>query len=224
MKYIENIACLVRNAEKRAAINYAKTDGLLYKSIKILYIISAVISFIMSAFFVIGRMIKISEIKELAVETANNSDITAAKNSALSVGILSILFIASIVILKFKAEIISAALTLISGTASIFILMNVSKNTLEYNSGINASFWFRHFIPIVLSVIFICWLTAIKIRANIKFNTAYTNMVNRIYKDYNKDNLTEEEWAEFLENYDPRAEEEKRRREKKNQKYSLEEK
>lgn len=224
MKYIENIAYLVRNAEKRAAINYAKPDGLLYKSIKILYIISAVISFIMSAFFVIGRMIKISEIKELAVETANNSDITAAKNSALSVGILSVLFIAAIVILKFKAEIISAALTLISGTASIFILMNVSKNTLEYNSGINASFWFRHFIPIVLSVIFICWLTAIKIRSNIKFNTAYTNMVNRIYKDYNKDNLTEEEWAEFLENYDPRAEEEKRRREKKNQKYSLEEK
>ena len=40
-------------------------------------------------------------------------------------------------------------------------------------------------------------------------------MVNRIYEQYGGKELSEAEWEEFLNNYDPRAEEEKRRRNKK---------
>ena len=46
-------------------------------------------------------------------------------------------------------------------------------------------------------------------------------MVSRIYETYKREDINEEEWEEFLKNYDPRAEEEKRRREKKNEKENV---
>lgn len=215
MKYVENIAERVRYAEKRAAVIYAKPGGKLYEWVNLLYYIFMCLSVLMSVFYVAGRLLRIEELKRLATDTINNADLVKAKNSAIYVGICAVLWIAAMIILKFKAEIVSAVLTVIPGIISLVILIGSSQNTPEFNSGINVSFWFRHFIPILLSASLVCWLTVIRIRADVKFKTAYTNMVNHIYQQYNCDDLSEEGWQEFLENYDPRAEEEKRRREKK---------
>ncbi len=215
MKYIENIAERVHYAEKRAAVIYAKPNGKLYKWVRILYYIFMYLSVLMSALYVAGRLSRIYELKKLALDTVNAADLEKAQQSTIYVGICAFLWVAATIVLRFKAEIISAVLTIIPSGVSLFVLVQASQNTPEFNEGINTAFWFRHFIPVILAVSFICWLAVIRIRAEVKFKTAYTNMINRIYEQYNSEDLTEEKWAAFLENYDPRAEEEKRRRAKK---------
>lgn len=214
MKYIENIAERVRYAEKRAAVIYAKPDGKLYKWVKRLYYIFMYLSTLMSGFYVAGRLSRIYELKKLAIDAVNTADIEKTTQSAVYVGVCAVIWIAATIILRFKAEIISAALTVVPSAVSLFVLINASQNTQQFNSGINAAFWFRHFIPVMVSVALICWLTVIRLRADKRFKTAYNNMINRIYEQYGSEDLSEDKWTEFLETYDPRAEEEKRRREK----------
>ncbi|MBE6729595.1 MAG: hypothetical protein E7568_05115 [Ruminococcaceae bacterium] len=217
MKYIENIANRVRIAEQRGAVIYAKPDGKLYKWIRALYIIFALFSALTSALYCFGRFSRIAEIKRLSLEILSDNDIEKAKTSAITIGIFAAVLIVTTIVLRFRAEIVSAVLTLISATVSIPVLITASQNTAEFNEGINASFWLRHFAPLLLALFFICWLTVIRIRADMIFRRSYLNMVNRIYENYNGEDLTEEEWETFLKDYNPKAEEEKRRRLKKGQ-------
>ena len=215
MKYIENIAERVRKAEERAAVIYAKTDGLLYKRLKTFYIISLSVAILMSLLYIGGRASHIYEITALKLDVVSTSDINTAKSSMLTTGIVCVLWLVSLVFIKLKKEIISLILTIAPGIVSCATLIASSQNTSEFNTGINTDFWLRHFIPLFLAMFFIVWMIIIKYRASLRFKTAYNNMVNRIYEQYGGKELREAEWEEFLNNYDPRAEEEKRRRNKK---------
>ncbi len=215
MKYISNISDRVRFAENRAAVIYAKTDGKLYKWLKILYVLSMLLSVIMSLLYVGARASRLYEIKKLALDILSTENIEKVKTSIITVGICAAVWIIAVIIVKFKAEILSALLTISAGTVSCAFLINASQGTAQFNEGINDNFWYRHFIPFILAVFFIIWMVIIKLRAELKFRRAYLNMVNRIYEQYHNEDLSEDQWESFLKTYDPRAEEEKRRREKK---------
>ncbi len=215
MKYIKNIVDRVESAEKRAAVIYAKTDGKLYKWLKILYVVSACFTALMGFFYCISRYFKISELMNLDIKIESLTEINAVKQSIITVLICSAFWLICAVIIKWKQEIVSLLLLLSSGTVACATLINASKNTAEFNAGINTAFWWRHFVPLLLSLFFIVWMLCIKFRQQYRLKIAYNNMVNRIYETYRRDDISEEEWEEFLINYDPRAEEEKRRREKK---------
>ncbi len=217
MKYIENIAERVRKAEERAAVIYARPDGKLYKWLKALYTVSLSVAILMSLLYIGGRASHIYEVAQLKLNVVSTADIETTKQSILTVGIVCILWLASFIFIKLKKEIVALIFTLIPGIVSCATLINASKNTSEFNAGINTDFWLRHFIPFILAVFFIVWLIIIKYRASLRFKTAYNNMTSRIYQQYGGKELSEAEWEEFLSNYDPRAEEEKRRRNKKKQ-------
>ena len=221
MKYIKNIVDRVEFAEKRAAVIYAKTNGLLYKWLKILYVLSLCLSALMGFFYCISRYLKISELNRLNIKIESFSDIKSVKQSILTVLICSVLWLVCAVIIKWKQEIVSAVLLISSGSVAVSFLIRASRNTAEFNVGINTAFWWRHFVPLALSLFFIVWMLIIKFRQQYRLKVAYNNMVNRIYTTYRREDINEEEWEEFLKNYDPRAEEEKRRREKKNLKENV---
>ncbi len=217
MKYIENISQRVKKAEERAAIIYAKEDGKLYKWIKALYSVSLSVAIIMSLLYIGGRASRIFEVTALNLDVLSTADIEKTKQSIFIIAAVCALWLISFIFIKLKKEIIAFILTLVPGIVSCATLINASQNTSQFNEGINTNFWLRHFIPFILAVFFIVWLLIIKIRAQHLFKTAYNNMVNSIYQQYGGNELSEEEWEEFLSNYDPRAEEEKRKREKKKQ-------
>jgi hypothetical protein len=221
MKYIQNIVDRVESAEKRAAVIYAKTNGLLYKWLKILYVLSLCLSALMGFFYCISRYLKISELNRLNIKIESFSDIKAVKQSILTVLICAVLWLVCAVIIKWKQEIVSAVLLIASGSVAVSFLIRASRNTAEFNVGINTAFWWRHFVPLALSLFFIVWMLIIKFRQQHRLKIAYNNMVSRIYETYKREDINEEEWEEFLKNYDPRAEEEKRRREKKNLKENV---
>ena len=215
MKYIKNISDRVRAAEKRAAVFYAKTDGKLYKWLKILYIISILFATTTSLLYVAARASRLQELKKLDIDILSSSDIDKVKSSIITVGICALIWVIAVILIRFKAEIISALLTVSSGVVSCAFLITASQGTIQFNEGINDNFWYRHFIPLILALFFIVWMVIIKLRAEYLFRRAYTNMVNRIYEEYHSEDLGEEQWEEFLNTYDPRAEEEKRKRKKK---------
>ena len=144
MKYVKNIVNRVELAEKRAAVFYAKTDGKLYKWLKNLYVLFLSITSLMGFFYCISRYIKISEIQKLNLEIANYSNITAVKQSILTVLFCSLAWIISAVIIKWEQEIISAIILISSGSVAVSTLITASKNTAEFNTGINVAFWWRH--------------------------------------------------------------------------------
>lgn len=215
MKYISNIADRVRAAENRAAIIYARTDGKLYKWLRWLYIFSMFISVVMSLLYIGGRASHLHEITSLKLQILSSADIEIVKTSILTIGICTLVWIIAVILLIFKAEIVSCLMTIASGIVSCATLIAASKDTSQFNQGINENFWYRHFIPFILAAFFIIWLLIIKLRAEFNFRRAYINMVNRIYAQYHTEDLSEADWESFLKNYDPRAEEEKRRRAKK---------
>ena len=215
MKYIKNIVERVEAAEKRAAVIYAKTNGLLYKWLKILYVLSISITALMGFFYCLSRYFKISELNRLNINIESQSDIKAVKQSIVTILICSVIWIICAVIIRWKQEIISVLLLISSGTVALVTLARASRDTGEFNVGINTAFWWRHFVPLLLCVFFIVWMLIIKLRQQHRLKIAYTNMVSRIYLTYRTEDISEDEWEEFLKNYDPRAEEEKRKREKK---------
>jgi hypothetical protein len=221
MKYIKNIVDRVEAAEKRAAVFYAKTDGLLYKWLKILYVLSLCLSALMGFFYCLSRHFKISELDRLNIKIESFSDIKAVKSSIITVLICSVFWLICASVIKWKQEIVSAVLLISSGSVAVSFLVRASRNTAEFNVGINTAFWWRHFVPLALSLFFIVWMLIIKFRQQHRLKIAYNNMVSRIYETYKREDINEEEWEEFLKNYDPRAEEEKRRREKKNEKENV---
>ncbi len=221
MKYIKNIVERVEAAEKRAAVIYAKTDGKLYKWLKILYAVFLCLSSLMGFFYCLSRYFKISELDKLNIQIDSFADINAVKQSIVTMLVCSVIWLICAAIIKWKQEIVSAVLFISSATVAMVTLIPASKNTAEFNVGINTAFWWRHFVPMLISLLFIVWMLIIKIRQQYKLKIAYNNMISRIYETYKREDINEEEWEEFLKNYDPRAEEEKRRREKKKQKENV---
>lgn len=221
MKYIKNIVDRVEAAEKRAAIIYAKTDGKLYKWLKWFYVISVCFTALMGFFYCLSRYFKINELDRLNIKIDSFNDINNVKQSIITVLVCSLIWLICAVLIKFRLEIVSLLLLISSGIVACSSLMGASKNTAEFNVGINTAFWWRHFVPLILSLFFIVWMLIIKFRQQHRLKVAYNNMVSRIYETYKRDDINEEEWEEFLKNYDPRAEEEKRRREKKSAKENI---
>ena len=219
-KYIENIARRVKPADQRAAVIYAKTDGKLYKWLKMLYIASMVINILMALLYVLSRSSTIDGIIATQLEIKNQAILNAVNHSIKVMGIVAGVWLIAAVLIKFKLEIISALLTISSGVVAFITLHSASKNTTLFNEGVSSAFWFRHFLPIAIAVFFIIWMLCIKFREQYRFKIAYNNMVGRIYEQYHTDDLSEEDWELFLMEYDPRVQEEKRRREKKSKNFT----
>ena len=214
MKYVESIAQRVRAAEIRSALFYTKPTDKLYKRLRTLYTVFTAISAITSLLFVAARYTRIEALTAAGLNLDNANHINSLKSTILTVGICAAVQLIALILSFVKLEYLSAPITLLSGTVSCIILADNSTNTMEFNEGINPSFWLRHFIPFLLALLFIVWLVILKARAEIIFRRNYLNLVSYIYKTYHTDDMSDSQWEDFLKEYNPKAEEEKRRREK----------
>lgn len=65
-------------------------------------------------------------------------------------------------------------------------------------------FW-RHFAPLFVLVILMAVTTVIAVRARIKTEKQYKKVLDNLYALYslNSDDISDEQWEAFLEEYDP---------------------
>lgn len=186
----DNILEKVKEYEEKRGIVYAKTDGGLYKALKIIYILLFIYTMVMNAMFLLGAALSETVFKNL-------------KNSVYTVLGITVLLIASLVIMKFKntvwANIVSTVLNIL-GCTGLCLTFGV---LLQDVIGFKISFYWRHLVPLCLMAIVTIALCAVALRAVIKTQKTYKKIVENIYENYTASEdttLTDEQWQEVLKN------------------------
>ncbi len=198
MKKYDGVMKRARELEEKNGIKYAKISGKLYKTIDFFYLLCGIWIVLMNAFYIIGQVVFYSD----------KGNIDKHLNSIVTVSVCSGVMIAGYLFVRFKKQIIGAVLTVVSAA----MLVSVFANYLADDSaslGYKPSFYLRHFAPAVILAALVIWLTVIAVRERVKTDRQYRKVAENLYNmhtsllaDGNSD-MTDEQWDEFLANYDP---------------------
>lgn len=188
MKMHSNILEKVRIYEEKRGITYPKTDGKLYNSFKVLYVISLIYTLGVNLLFLLGCAI-------------GESIFEALENSVYTVIALSVLLIASLVIMRFRkfiwVHIVTFLFNVLSSVGLCFTFATLLKDVV----GFKPKFYYCHLVPLCLMVIFTVVLTVVAIRAILKTQKNYKIILENLYSAYNTvddGNISNEEWDEIL--------------------------
>ena len=207
MKIINNVYEKAVNSLKKHNVYYPNPNGKAYKIFKYLYLAFATLTALMTLFFVIGMFL---------VYSSNTEFVNEFTKSAVPYLIATAVFVVGIVLALFKFDLIALVVDLISGSFVCFGLIKHMTNVELSYTGLHVDWWWRHLLPFAFCIICLAVIAYIRTRARCVELRAYKNLIETIYKQ-NKEaqDMSEEEFNLFLENYDPRTIEEARIREKK---------
>lgn len=185
MKYKNNILALVEDYQYKEAITYPKTSERIYDNFKIAAVLVYIYQFIFGALLLIGLIF-----------TAGKSENVSLQNTAISL----ILYTIAFVLMFFKLNLIGFILNIL---ATIFKTLPLIP-MLIYNSGtvdINPVFYWQHLIPMILILIISLSMCIISTREKYLIDRDYKVVLGKLYDKYHNDDMTEEEWNEFINNY-----------------------
>ena len=194
MKMQESILRRVRAVEEKNGIKYAKTDGRLYKTLRVFYII-------LFAYTTAVNLLYIAGMTYVYLGTDNFKNVV---NSIVTVSICTALIAVGFVLSFFRFKL---AAGIISIVPEIFLIpvFGIALSDSRGFLGFKASFYWRHFAPLALLVILMIFTTVIAVRARIKTEKQYKKVTDNLYKLYrqNGNDISDEQWEHFLNNYDP---------------------
>ena len=181
MKMQESVLRRVRMVEEKHGITYAKTDGRLYKALRVSYTLLFIYTMGINLLFICGMLIT-------RLGTDNFKGIL---NSLITVIVCTVLIIAGYVLsfTRFKL---------------VVVFGSIMKDSLGV-MGFKVSYFWRHFAPLLILVILMAVTTVIAVRARIKTEKQYKKVLDNLYALYslNSDDISDEQWEAFLEEYDP---------------------
>ena len=188
------IVSKVNKLEKKYGIKYAKYGGALVKTLFVLLMLAwAYILFMNIIFFCgVGMQLHIGLADYSYISNAFITTIVCT--ATLIIG--ACLYFCNFKIIGCAVEILSLPFMLLS----FAFLMKDIDGFLGYNS----AFYWRHAVPILIFALLVLWLIAVLIRAELKFRKTYRRVVDNLYRVYSTadgEQLTDEQWDEFLSNY-----------------------
>lgn len=194
MKYQEGILKRVRALEHKNAIFYAKPGEKLYKTLRVLYIIVFAYCFIFSGLAPIISMFNNPKYFE--------DQATDKMTVAICFGLVVIAFV--LMLMKFHK--ISAVLTTVPSVIMIFAYKNLSID--QWTDAIKINYYWRFLIPLGLLALLAFWIGVLVVRADMKTKYLYIKVTENLYNLYKVNvesgkEISESEWEEFLERYDP---------------------
>lgn len=194
MKMQESVLMRVRMIEEKNGIKYAKTDGKLYKTLRVLYIITFAYTMAINLLFIAGMLLVYGG-------TDNFKNVA---NSLISVCICTAVIIAGFVLSFFRFKFAAGVMSIAPEIFLIPVFGAVMKDDLGF-MGFTASFFWRHFAPLALLVILMTATTVIAVRARIKTEKQYKKVTENLYKLYQSTggDISDDQWEEFLKEYDP---------------------
>lgn len=196
MKKYNAVFDRVNFIESKYGIKYAKTEGRLFKAIKVLFILSFAYYMITNLLVILGISITYSD--------PNFS--SEGKQFFWTVLICSAVSVIGLVFVCCKLNISGSIISVLPLPFIIFSYANQMKE-ISGLFGLKLSFYLRHAAPIVLIAVFAFIMLIIAVREKIKYDKLYKKVLNSIYTQYNsKDgaSLSDEEWDEIINNYNPR--------------------
>ena len=194
MKMQESVLMRVRMIEEKNGIKYAKTDGKLYKTLRVLYIITFAYTMAINLLFTAGMLLVYG----------GTDNFTNVANSVISVCICTAVIIAGFVLSFFRFKFAAGVMSIAPEIFLIPVFGAVMKDDLGF-MGFTASFFWRHFAPLALLVILMTATTVIAVRARIKTEKQYKKVTENLYKLYQSTggDISDDQWEEFLKEYDP---------------------
>lgn len=198
MKMYESVLTRVRTVEQKNGINYAKTDGILYKTLRVIYSVIFFYTVIINLLFIAGMFLV----------RYGTDNFKSVKNLLISVCVCTGVMLAGYVMSFFKFKLTAGIISVLPEILLIPLFGSAMKDTLGL-FGFKYSFYWRHLAPLVLLVILNVILTVIAVRARVKTEKQYKKVTENLYKLYNvtvgneSDGITDEQWETFLQTYDP---------------------
>ena len=198
MKMYESVLTRVRSVEQKNSINYAKTDGILYKTLRVIYSVIFFYTVIINLLFIAGMFLV----------RYGTDNFKSVKNLLISVCVCTGVMLAGYVMSFFKFKLTAGIISVLPEILLIPLFGSAMKDTLGL-FGFKYSFYWRHLAPLVLLVILNVILTVIAVRARVKTEKQYKKVTENLYKLYNvtvgneSDGITDEQWETFLQTYDP---------------------
>lgn len=194
MKMQESILRRVRAVEEKNGIKYAKTDGRLYKTLRVFYII-------LFAYTTAVNLLYIAGMTYVYLGTDNFKNVV---NSIVTVSICTALIAVGFVLSFFRFKLAAGLISIVPEIFLIPVFGIALSDSLGF-LGFKASFYWRHFAPLALLVILMIFTTVIAVRARIKTEKQYKKVTDNLYKLYrqNGNDISDEQWEQFLNNYDP---------------------
>lgn len=194
MKMQESVLARVRMVEEKNGIRYAKTDGKLYKAMRIIYTLAFAYTMGINLIFIAGMFL-------LHFGTDNFPNVM---NTLISVCVCTGLIIAGYVLSFFRFKLTAGILSVVPEVFLIVSFGAVMKDSLGF-LGYMPSFYWRHFIPLAVMIITMSASVFIAVRARLKTQKQYKKVMDNLYRIYNENGgeITDGQWEEFLKNYDP---------------------
>ena len=178
---------------ERNGISYAVDGG---KLVKTLSVITGII-WIYSFFILVLSILSFG--LNFGAGALNYNDFS---NVFITTIVYTVVMIIAAALFVCKQKIIGLAVAIITQPFIVLTYESISV----YGLGYIASFYWKFLIPAILFILFAAFLLIVLIRAIIKTNKIYNMLVDGLYKQYgtrNGEKLTDDEWQEFLTNYNP---------------------
>ena len=180
--------------EEKHGITYAKTDGRLYKALRVSYTLLFIYTMGINLLFICGMLLT-------RLGTDNFKGIL---NSLITVIACTVLIIAGFCLSFTRFKLAAGLLSVLPEIMLIVVFGAIMKDSLGV-MGFKVSYFWRHFAPLLILVILMAVTTVIAVRARIKTEKQYKKVLDNLYELYslNSDDISDEQWEAFLEEYDP---------------------
>ena len=190
--------------KKAAEINYKKgintidEDSNIYKTLKVLFILSFIWFAIFQALYLIGNI----TVYIGYPASVQNVNVPLLITSA----IVFPLMITALVFTKFKMQMIPFFVTLVSGIAQIVMVNKVDDLRLQIveHSIIATKYFWRHHAPIILMIIFALGMLIIGISRRRYLKGDYQGALNAMFTVYSAEHpgASDNDWTAYLEELD----------------------
>ena len=194
MKMQESVLKRVRMIEEKHGITYAKTDGKLYKALRVSYTLLFIYTMGINLLFICGMLLT-------RLGTDNFKGIL---NSLITVIVCTVFIIAGFCLSFTRFKLAAGLLSVLPEIMLIVVFGAIMKDSLGV-MGFKVSYFWRHFAPLLILVILMAVTTVIAVRARFKTEKQYKKVLDNLYELYslNSDDISDEQWEAFLEEYDP---------------------
>lgn len=194
MKMQESVLRRVRMVEEKHGITYAKTDGRLYKALRVSYTLLFIYTMGINLLFICGMLLT-------RLGTDNFKGIL---NSLITVIVCTVFIITGFCLSFTRFKLAAGLLSVLPEIMLIVVFGAIMKDSLGV-MGFKVSYFWRHFAPLLILVILMAVTTVIAVRARFKTEKQYKKVLDNLYELYslNSDDISDEQWEAFLEEYDP---------------------
>lgn len=196
MKKNANILDYLEQYKYKYGISYLADNKKLVKGLTVTAVLVWIYTFFWSLMIVLGTLIDLKGGKVFDGD---------GKNSFITIISCMGLMVVSAVLLCFKDKIFSSAILILSQPVMIMAFAHSTENVTGL--GYIAAFYWRHLIPSIILILLSIFILVIFVGAKIKANKLYNFIVEGLYRQYGTkdgEKLTDEQWQEFLSNYNPK--------------------